>query len=133
MLINTAEKLFDRSSVVLLETYYKGGTKVYKFLLSINRYDKGVYSPIVVDNLIMTIQRDPRRNHIWYNVSNVSSRRCRSMFATYQECLGEHEFAEYIKMVEHQVKAITAATGLAGHRAHIVRREAWSSDVLAGC
>ena len=131
MLVNTAEKLFARSTVKLLETYYKKDVKVYKFLLIINRYDKGAYSPIVVDNIVMTICHNKRLNKIYFDVLGSTSRRSYSMFATYKECLGEYEFAEYIKMLEHQVKVIAAATGLAGHRAHIVRREAWHNTTLS--
>ena len=36
-----------------------------------------------------------------------------------------------IKMLEHQVKVNADATGLAGHRAHIVRREAWHKASLS--
>ena len=131
MLVNTAEKLLNRSTVKLLETYYKGNVKVYKILLAINRYEEGAYSPLVVDNIIMTICRNNLFNKIYFDVLGSTSRRCFSMFATYKECLGEYEFAEYIRALENQCKTIAGATGLAGHRAHIVRREAWHNETLA--
>ena len=131
MLIDTAEKLMNRTTVKLLETYYSGKVKIYKILVVINRYDRGTYSPIVVDNVIMTISRNEARNKIYFDVLGSTSKRSFSMFATYKECLGEYEFAEYIKALEHQTKPIAAATGLAGYRAHIVRREAWHNEVLA--
>ncbi len=131
MLIDTAEKLMNRTTVKLLETYYSGKVKIYKILVVINRYDRGTYSPIVVDNVIMTISRNEARNKIYFDVLGSTSKRSFSMFATYKECLGEYEFAEYIKALEHQTKTIAAATGLAGYRAHIVRREAWHNDVLS--
>lgn len=131
MLIDTAEKLMNRTTVKLLETYYSGKVKIYKILVVINRYDRGTYSPIVVDNVIMTISRNEARNKIYFDVLGSTSKRSFSMFATYKECLGEYGFAEYIKALEHQTKTIAAATGLAGYRAHIVRREAWHDDVLS--
>lgn len=131
MLIDTAEKLMNRTTVKLLETYYSGKVKIYKILVVISRYDRGTYSPIVVDNVIMTISRNEARNKIYFDVLGSTSKRSFSMFATYKECLGEYEFAEYIKALEHQAKTIAAATGLAGYRAHIVRREAWHNDVLS--
>jgi len=131
MLINTAEKLLNRTTVKLLESYYDGPIKVYKVLLIINRYDKGTYSPIVVDNIIMTICRNKRLNKIYFDVLNSTSKRSRSMFATYKECLGEYEFSDYVRAIEHQTKAIASVTGLAGRRAHIVRREAWHNAVLS--
>lgn len=131
MMVNTAEKLLDRTTVKLLETYRRGGIKIYKLLLIINRYEKGTYSPLVVDNVVMTICRTHSPNRISYNVLRSTSRRCASMFITYKECLGEYEFADYIRDIERQAKSIAAATGLAGHSAHIVRREAWHNSVLA--
>lgn len=133
MLIDTAEKLISRSSVKILETFYKGDIKVYKILLVISRYDRGTYSPFVVDNIIMTICRSISENKIYFDVLGSTSKRSFSMFATYKECLGEYEFADYIKAIEHQTKVIAGATGLAGHRAHIIRREAWHNEVLARC
>ena len=131
MLINTAEKLLNKTTVKLLESYYEGALKVYKILLIVDRYDRGAYSPIIVDNIIMTICRSKRLNKIYFDVLDSTSRRSRSMFATYKECLGEYEFADYIRAIEHQTKAIASVTGLAGRRAHIVRREAWHNAVLA--
>ncbi len=131
MLVNTAEKLLNRSTVKLLETYCQNSIKVYKILLTINRYEDSAYSPLVVDNIIMTICRNRTFNKIYFDVLGSTSRRCYSMFATYKECLGEYEFAEYIRALENQCKTIAGATGLAGHRAHIVRREAWHNEALA--
>ena len=71
-----------------------------------------------------------RTNKIYLDVLGFNSRRSFSVFSTYKECLGEYEFAEYIKALNSQTKAIAAATSLAGHRAHIVRREAWHNSVL---
>ena len=82
MLVNTAEKLLNRSTVKLLETYYKGNVKVYKILVAINRYEEGAYSPLVVDNIIMTICRNNLFNKIYFDVLGSTSRRCFSMFAS---------------------------------------------------
>ena len=133
MLVNTAEQLLNRSEIKILESYCCEGSKVYKILLIINRYDKNTYSPLVVDNIIMTLCFNRRVNKIYFDVLSSTSRRSYSMFSTYKENLGDEEFAKYIKALNRQTIAAASAIGLAGRSAHIVRREAWHNSTLSAC
>ncbi len=131
MPINTADKLFARSNIDLLETYMIGSCKIYKLLLHINRYESMKFSPLAVDNIIMTIYRNEKRFKICYNVLEATSARCRSIFETYKEALGEYEFADYIRALHNHVKKTASALGIDGRTAHIILPAAWKNATLA--
>ncbi len=131
MLINTCDELFERSTVKLLETFINNGCRVYKILLSINRYESSKFSPLAMDNIVMTIYRNKKRCKICYNVQDTTSPRCRFMFDAYKEALAEFEFANYIRALYYHIEGIAEAVGVAGQLAHIIRYEAWHNEILA--